>query len=240
MGRHQQRRKASSGASSGDGPKDGSAEEKHGAVWARIRRSIEGDETPASQWQGAELVRVLHDLGLSSDTYVRMLGRRGAELLATTGHDFVDQFVEQMQPRNPVERMLALQTLWQHLRIGRIIEQADRCVNEPELAKAYGAVLENAMNTFRRHVQALDALRSPKPLQFIRGSQVNVGQQQIVSNGHGVTQSNASRVECANEEGLPAPDGQETIQIEPRRPNQPEAIRRADKAVGSRDGATNA
>lgn len=203
----------------------GESAESH-PLFSRVLRLEEEVKTPASQLQGAGFTRVLHDLGLGSDTYARMLQRRGSEIMATTAHDFVDQFVEEMHPRNPVERMLVVQLLWQHVRIGRLVELADRCAHEPDLAAAYGEALERAMGTFRRHAQALDALRFPRPIQFFQDSQVNVAQQQVVTNGG------------ANEKGLPVP--QAALPAQRRRSIELATGDRPHATVGAHDRPDNA
>ncbi len=207
-------------------------------ILSRVLRLEEAEQTPASERQGAAFTRVLHDLGLGSGPYARMLRGRGSGAMAATAHDFVDQFVEEMRPRNPIERMLAVQLLWQHLRIGRLVELADRCAGEPDLAKAYGAAVETAMGTFRRHAQALDALHTPRPIQFIHDSQVNVAQQQVVTNGHAPASPPEGEHHGANEQGsAPRPAA---LPAEPGGQGEPAACDRADAPVGARDRTEDA
>lgn len=204
------------------------------AVLSRALRLEKGNHEPASARQGAALTRVLHDLGLSSGTYRRMLQRRGSSAMAATADDFVDQYLEEMRPRDPVERMMATQLLWQHLRIGRLMELADQCATKPDLAKAYGAALDNAMGTFRRHAQALDGIRSPRPVQFIQDSQINMAQQQVVANAGAAGQN--GRQHGANEQGS-SPTRQAAVPPDARGPRELAEDDRSHAPVAPLDGA---
>jgi hypothetical protein len=120
------------------------------------------DQTPASSLQGAALTDLLHRMLLDASPYRSLHEARGAELGRLTAEDFVDLHLEQMAPRDPVERMLAIQMLWQHARIGRLIIQFESPCTDPQQLKGISAAIEAAMNTMRRQADAWRQLRERK------------------------------------------------------------------------------
>ncbi len=196
-------------------------------------RVLRGDDTPASQRQGAAVTSFLHTLGLDAGTYTRLLEARGTGAAETTAFDFVEQYLEQMQPRNPLERMLAIQSLWQHIRVSSLCLREARCSDAKEAA-AIRTAIEQAMNTFRRQVQAVRDLQTPRPVNLIRGGQVNVGNDQVITNNV----LNA-RGPLANELGWT--DGrQETVSADARGTCEPDGVHTQRRALDPVDRAQNA
>jgi hypothetical protein len=153
-----------------------------------FRRMLLGDETPAVDRQGARINRWVHESQLDAIIYARLLRAQNSGSAAETAFDFVEQHLERLAPRDPLERMLAVQLLWQHVRIATLCVQETQA-RDPKEAAAIRANIEQAMNTFRRQVQSLRELQSPRSLNLIRGGQVNVGDGQVVTNN----QLNAER-----------------------------------------------
>jgi hypothetical protein len=127
---------------------------------------------------------------------------------------YMDQYIAELNPANSVERMLAVQMLWQHARIGMLIGLASDPENLVRLGttKALQAAIDQALNTSRRQTLAWQQLKAPRSAQFIRGEQVNFAEQQVVANrpGEGGTQSRSDSPPArestapvpANEQGL--------------------------------------
>jgi len=127
---------------------------------------------------------------------------------AETAHDYVDCYLAEMKPADPVQRMLAVQMLWQHTRINQLIRLASG-EREVELLRGLNTAIDQAMNTSRRMALAWEEVRNPRPSQHIRGDQVNVAEQQVVAGsvvvgaaGEGEAPESVSR----NELGEPKDD----------------------------------
>lgn len=137
-------------------------------------------------------------IGLEASTYSQLLAANGAEAAASTAYDFLEQHLERLSPKDPIERMLAIQLLWQHTRIASLCVRETRTA-DPKLAAALRAAIEQAMNTFRRQAKALRDLQSPRAMNLIQGRQVNVGDGQIVANTqvHAAGKS-ANKLGCRN------------------------------------------
>lgn len=198
-----------------------------------VLRVLQGDDTPASERQGAAVTSFLHTLGLDAGTYSRLLEARGSGAAETTAFDFVEQYLEQIQPRDQLERMLAIQSLWQHIRVSSLCLREAHCTDAKE-ASAIRTAIEQAMNTFRRQVQALRDLQTPRPVNLIRGGQINVGNEQVINNNVLNTQTPP-----ANELGWT--DGrQETVSADARGTCEPEGVRSKCRALDPVDGPQNA
>lgn len=148
------------------------------------QRSQAGDspqqaETPLPE-SNPEFITYQHQLRSDSLPYMTMLLQDGQEETVETSTEYIEAYLKEMAPRNPVERMLAMQMLWQHVRIGKMT----RIVSNPnngdlEVFSSLNATLETAMNTYRRQALAYQQLRDP--VQPIKATQLNVAKQQVVA-----------------------------------------------------------
>lgn len=146
-----------------------------------------------------EAINAAYGFILDGYPLLRLLAARAeSEQLNKNGvlyeaHTYLDQYIAEMKPANPVERMLAVQMLWQHTRIGMLIGLASDPDNIERLdtTKALQAAIDQALNTSRRQALAWQQLKKPRSAQFITGEQVNFAEQQIVANrpGEGGTQA---------------------------------------------------
>jgi hypothetical protein len=78
--------------------------------------------------------------------------------------------------------MLAMQMLWQHVRISQLSDMVSR-ESRVECFKGLSAALDSAVNTYRRLALAWKELRNPRPMQVFQGQQVNVAERQFVAGG---------------------------------------------------------
>jgi len=99
--------------------------------------------------------------------------------------EFVSDYLAELAPRNPTERMLAVQMLWQHARIGGLMRMAARPSNvaDPKILTGISRAIDDALNTSRRQAAAWAEIRSPRPVHVVRAGQMNVAHQQVVQNG---------------------------------------------------------
>lgn len=126
------------------------------------------------------LVDLLHRVLLDGGAYAQIAGELDARL-APSSVDYAQAYLDAMTPRNPMERMLASQILLQHARISSLIRSQCRTKN-PGLRGQLDRAIDSAMNVARRQALAWDQLRSPRPVQYIAGQQINVAGQQVVAN----------------------------------------------------------
>ncbi len=207
---------------------------KHSSLQVQeaIVRALKGDDRPASERGGARVTRFLHQLSLDASTYEKMLHARGSEAAQHTAFDFLEQHLEELQPRDPIERMLAVQILWQHIRISTLCVR-ESLTKDPKEAAALRSSIEQAMNTFRRQARTMRDLQAPRSPNIISGGQVNVGDGQIVTN----SQLNGA-VSCANELGCDDVD-EAFIPVDASRPSEPARLGPAREALDTLDGAEN-
>jgi hypothetical protein len=93
--------------------------------------------------------------------------------------DYVRDVLTQMQPRDPMERMLIEQSLWLHARLVRLSVQAATATGEQNL-RTLNEAAERVANTYRRHMQALKDYRSASWPKFVAIGQANLANQQVV------------------------------------------------------------
>lgn len=104
-------------------------------------------------------VRLVHELILDYEVYENQ-GR--TDQARETAIAYVqDVYLAEMAPRNPVERMLAIQMLWNHKRIGRLIEK-EVVETDSDISKNIRSNIVSSMNTFRRQAASWDELRTPR------------------------------------------------------------------------------
>jgi hypothetical protein len=151
-------------------------------------RSESTDQTEITEILSRDLTnaqrRIVNDLYLDGGTYARLIDRMSPEN-KETALAVVEEHLAELAPRNAVERLLAVQMLWQHARLARLCSMSVNPTNlsDPQISKTLNAAIEQGMNTYRRQALAWQQIRSPRPAQFIRGGQVNVAEKQVVANG---------------------------------------------------------
>jgi len=114
-----------------------------------------------------------------------------------------------------------------------------RYVEVPEIMKVYSDALDQAMNSFRKQALAFQSMHAPTPCNVITGHQVNVGQQQIVSNGDSAHAGDFGKHASANELGSGVPNAQAALSLESRRTQKTSSNNPSKSAVGSVDRASN-
>ena len=152
------------------------------------REPMEGIEAPLAPVEQesflapaerAPLVDLVHRQVIDMETYGWAVPPNATA--QGTAREFLDGLVKEIAPRNPIERMLAVQMAWQHGRIACLVRTAGR-EDDPKGLHRLNLGIEAAMNTFRRQATAWQQLRAPRRAQFIAGHQVNMANQQIVNN----------------------------------------------------------
>ncbi len=127
---------------------------------------------------------LLHRCSTDTGTYVRLLRgiRTAVKELDQTSHTVIERYLDDMAPRDQVERMLAMQMLWQHLRIARLCQEWSM----DELSHR-GAVLSAAisdgMELAQRQAKTWRRIRSESlasPQASVAIGQVNIASQRLV------------------------------------------------------------
>lgn len=140
--------------------------------------SRQGEARPSEA--SPEFIAYQHQLRTDALPYMTMLLQDGQEETVETSTEYIKAYLKEMAPRSPMERMLAMQMLWQHVRIGKMVKMVSNPSNgELEVFSSLNATLETAMNTYRRQVLAYQQLR--EPVQPIKATQLNVAKQQVVA-----------------------------------------------------------
>lgn len=130
-------------------------------------------------------VQFLHTVVTETETYYRILGpvlhdNDDTDLArGQTGVEFVEGYLREMAPRNEAERMLAIQMLWQHAKVNRLMRlplQTDLAA----MAAVERAIVE-AVGLSRRLAETWAKIRDPRPTTFVRADQMNVAEQQVVA-----------------------------------------------------------
>jgi hypothetical protein len=144
-------------------------------------------------------VDVLHRTTLDAVTYAG-LANGCDEVLLESSVQYLYEYLAQMSPRSPVERMLAVQMLWQHARLAELIRKAS-AIADPHRRRAVDAAIDSGLNVARRQAMAWAQLRSPRTVQYFGGNQVNVADQQVVANGFTGLEAGGGSANAANEQG---------------------------------------
>lgn len=148
-------------------------------------------------------VDLLHRLSLDGAAYVKLAAGIGSQV-RESAVDYMQEYMAQMAPRTPAERMLAAQMLWQHARIAGLIDRSGK-IHDPRMLGHINNAIDSAMNVARRQAVAWAQVRSPRSVQYIEGQQVNVASQQVVVNGVTPVRTPGGPQNVANEQGSPAP-----------------------------------
>lgn len=146
-----------------------------------------------------EQVNLLHRLLLGGSPYAEIAAKVSGQL-PTSAMEYMEEHLARMAPQNPAEQVLATQILIQHARVAWLVRRSCSAI-DPELRCRLDRAVDSAMNMSRRQVLAWQQLRSPRPVQYIAGQQVNVAGQQVVANGVAPSTFGTGGRNAANEQG---------------------------------------
>ena len=111
-------------------------------------------------WLGA----ALFEHHLSSQVLGRdaeATAKRVAGNAEAIAQDVMEDHLAALAPRNRVERLLALQLIWQHARVGRLaMMEATPSNCSLDVARSLNQATDRAMNTFTRQAIAWNTLRA--------------------------------------------------------------------------------
>jgi hypothetical protein len=162
----------------------------HGRSPVEIIGNPETDADAARQ----VVVNVVTSTIIGDTVFGETMGE-GADLRVTT-QCYVDDCMERMAPRDPVEELLVSQLLLTHGRVVRLSHLAQQQLNYEQI-RNINELADRASNTYRKLALALAEYRRPargSPITAIQ--QANIANQQVVMNGHTHEQENAT-----NEQG---------------------------------------
>jgi hypothetical protein len=158
--------------------------------------------------EDAEYERRHAHRAIASDVYDQQTRTfLNCETIQATSLEYVEDIVERLECRDPLEEMLALQALWTHARLARLSILANRQTDADSM-KIVNDACDRAANTFRRYVLAMaEYRRPPRTDAFVAIGQANVAQQQVVNNG---PEQIFESPNSSNEKGLSGIDAQGT------------------------------
>lgn len=125
---------------------------------------------------GRTKVRVLDD-GLAALTLQQLFPVDVPEEIKAETLRFLSEIVEEMQPRDPLEKWLVQELAWCHQRVARLSILAFSHHGDWEQAGRIHEAVERAMGTYRRGMLALRQYRERKPVNV---TQVNQAEQQNI------------------------------------------------------------
>jgi hypothetical protein len=106
----------------------------------------------------------------------------GNAIIAATAIAHVADVLEQMAPRDPLERMLIQQTLVTHARIATLSQEVG-LQRDPEMYRIMSESLDRASNVFRRQMLAFQIYRGGQPQAPEKPmKQTNIAGQMVVQN----------------------------------------------------------
>jgi len=185
-----------------------------------LTRALEGDATPAREREGARFTEFFHGIGRDAGTYAKLLQGERSDVPFLTAHQYVDQFLEELGVDGPLDRMLAMQLLYQHVRVQNLCLR-EFTATDPKQASATRSALDQAMNTFRRQTQALRDLQAKR----------------LPGPGPACDPRRSST--CANELG--STNGEEAaVSAQPRGKGQSRGRRSTNEAVEALNGSADA
>ena len=133
--------------------------------------------------------RKLYGVGLGGMAFgVALQQRMGKHCdgvdLADAGCNFIEDMVERMNPRDPMEEMLVIQAALAHARVLHLSESANRQERLTTI-RTVNEYADRASNTFRRLMLALAEYRRPPRSgdNFTAIRQANIAGQQVVMHG---------------------------------------------------------
>ncbi len=126
---------------------------------------------------GRAKVRLLDD-GLAALTLQQLFPVDVPEEIKSETQRFLSEIVEQVQPRDPLEKMLTQQLAWCHQRIARLSILAYSHHGDWEQGGRIHEAVERAMGSYRRGMLALRQYRAQQ--QPVNVTQVNQAEQQNI------------------------------------------------------------
>lgn len=143
--------------------------------------------------------------------------------------NFIEDLLERMAPRDPMEELLVVQAAMAYARVLHLTELA----NQQESLESIRTVHEyadRASNTYRRLMLALAEYRRPPRVgdSFTAIRQANIAGQQVVQNGEVQGKRNAT-----NEQGSGAREPPQTLPTDPRGAGVPAGRGVPHQAVGA-------
>jgi hypothetical protein len=139
-----------------------------------------------------EVARAVHGKSMAGIVYANALAHRIAKMfprsLTKSAMVYMEDLIQRMDPRDPVEEMLVVQLVLTHARVLHLTDYANR---QESLEKLRGVneCADRASNTYRRLMLALpEYRRPPSSSSFTAIRQANFASQQLIqSNETGTT-----------------------------------------------------
>lgn len=157
-------------------------------------------ETP-DPYATPEVARAVHGKSMAGIVYANALAQRIAKMfprsLTKSAMVYMEDLIQRMDPRDPVEEMLVVQLVLTHARVLHLTDWANR-QESLERLRGVNECADRASNTYRRLMLALpEYRRPPSSSSFTAIRQANFASQQLIqSNETGTT---------TNEQGCQAP-----------------------------------
>lgn len=188
-----------------------------------------------------DAARQLHTNAIAGGVYARALGHRIAGVFDGMNLDqsamlYIEDLIERMAPRDPMEEMLVVQAVMAHARVLHLTDYANQ-QDQLESVRIVNEYADRASNTFRRLMLALAEYRKPPRTgdSYTAIRQANIAGQQVVMNGETPQPANAT-----NEQGCgPADQSHEprtpppVLHAEPAGPGIPASVGPAREALGA-------
>lgn len=175
--------------------------------------------------------RQLHTSAIAGGVYGRALRRRIAGVFDGMNLDqsamvYIDDLIERMAPRDPLEEMLVVQALMAHARVLHLTDYANQ-QDRLEAVRIANEYADRASNTYRRLMLALAEYRKPPRTgdSFTAIRQANIAGQQVVTNGETPPSTNAT-----NEQGCSPADQTPHEPHEPHQSRTPPPVLHAEPA----------
>jgi hypothetical protein len=141
---------------------------------------------------------------LDPETFRTLFGLSEGEHLSLIA-DALAHFVEQMKPRDALEKLAVEQLLLTHVRVLRLSQQASK-QSSPDMIKILNDAVDGASGTFRRLMTAFrDCRKPPREQAVVAIRQGNVGEQQINLGDPMGEKRNGERTRNRNDEKPSAP-----------------------------------
>ena len=149
--------------------------------------------------------------------------------LADAGCNIVEDMLDRMAPRDPLEEMLVVQAALAHARVLHLTEYANR-QDRLEAVRVTNEYADKASNTFRRLMLALAEYRRPRRGgdSFTAIRQANIAGQQVVQNGEIPATGNAT-----NEQEPGAAEAPQALPADPGGPGILAGLGSPREAVGA-------
>lgn len=138
--------------------------------------------------------RAVHGKSMAGIVYANALLHRIAKMfpqpLTKSAMVYMEDLIQRMDPRDPIEEMLVVQLVLTHARVLHLTDWANR---QESLEKLRGVneCADRASNTYRRLMLALPEYRRPPPLSsFTAIRQANFASQQLIQSNETETTTN--------------------------------------------------